>query len=409
MWYLHMNAIVGLAAMIAALMLTRRWPHNKRLLLLLFNLGFLLLYSKKLFVFNVAYTGLNYAAFLLLCRLERGRRAAFIGLIAANVAAVSVIRLYGMGTLQSALFDVVITLGLIYNVLKVIDALYFAYFFKRDGEAKLIDYANYILFIPTFTSGPILKFRDFMADAKKPYAVDSALFEDSVKRIILGLFKKMVLVTWMSNVFHKMLETGSFTAAFSAMFGGTAAPAAATAAVVPLHTHEALFLMVWFYLWLYFDFSGYSDIAIGFGRLFGYAMPENFKRPFLSPTLTQFWRNWHATLGDWFRDHIFIFFSRQTPSRLTAAGLSLLIMLLMGLWHGFTWLYVLYGLYHGIVIALESYFELSTVNKKKVSKPYFWFRVAVTQGIVIFSVIVYSGSADTVLRIYRGLFHLPSF
>ncbi|MFC0211055.1 MBOAT family O-acyltransferase [Paenibacillus chartarius] len=387
MFYLHMNAIVGLAGMIAALMLTRRWPSNKRVLLLLFNLGFLYVFSQKLFVFNVLYVAGNYALFLLLCRIARFRLAAFVAAIAANIGAVTVMRLYGMGTLQSPLFDVVITLGLIYNVLKVIDALYFAYFFKRDGEAGALDYANYILFIPTFTSGPILKFRDFMADTKKPYQVDAPLFEDSVKRIILGLFKKMVLVPGMSYVFQLVNDPA----------GG------------PLHTHESLFLMVWFYLWIYLDFSGYSDIAIGFGRLLGYTMPENFKKPFTSPSLTQFWRNWHVTLGDWFRDHIFIFFSRRTPSRLTAAGLSLLIMLLMGLWHGFTWLYVLYGLYHGVIIALESYFELSTVNKKKVSVPYYAFRVALTQLLVIFGVIVYSGDSATVLRIYEGLLRLPSF
>jgi alginate O-acetyltransferase complex protein AlgI len=386
MFYLHMNAIIGLFAMIAALMLTRRWPANKRILLLLFNLGFLLLYSKKLFVFNAAYVLGNYAAFVLLCRLPRFRRTAFIAAIAANIAAVSVMRLYGMGTLQSPLFDVVITLGLIYNVLKVIDALYFAYFLKRDGEAKPLDYANYILFVPTFTSGPILKFRDFIADTKQSYRVDAPLFEDSIKRIILGFFKKMVLVPGMSYVFHLVQDVPG-----------------------PLHTQQSLFLIVWFYLWIYLDFSGYSDIAIGFGRLFGYTMPENFKKPFSSPSLTQFWRNWHATLGDWFRDHIFIFFSRKTPSRLTAAGLSLLIMLLMGLWHGYAWMYVLYGLYHGVVIALESYFGLSTVNKKKSSKPYFAFRVALTQLLVMLSVVVYSGDVHTVLRIYDGLLRLPSF
>ena len=92
-----------------------------------------------------------------------------------------------MGIFHNPLFDAIIYLGLIYNVLKVIDAYYFAYFFGKEGQVPAIDYANYLLFIPTFTSGPILKFRDFMADSKKPYNVDAALFEDSVKRIILGL------------------------------------------------------------------------------------------------------------------------------------------------------------------------------------------------------------------------------
>ncbi|MNF90919.1 hypothetical protein D3C84_735050 [compost metagenome] len=80
-------------------------------------------------------------------------------------------------------------------------------------------------------------------------------------------------------------------------------------------------------------------------------------------------------------------------------------MVLMGLWHGFTWLYFLYGLYHGVIIAIENIFKLTTVNKKKVSKAYFYFRCFVTQTLVTFSVIIYSSNYDTVLRIYKGLLH----
>jgi alginate O-acetyltransferase complex protein AlgI len=209
--------------------------------------------------------------------------------------------------------------------------------------------------------------------------------ESSVKRIIAGMFKKIVIVPYMWDVFHRVL----------------AAP--------ELNTHQSLFLMVWFYALIYFDFSGYSDIAIGFGRLMGYNVPENFKKPFLSPTLTQYWRNWHATLGDWFRDHIFMLVSRKTPSRRTAAGLSMLIMTLIGLWHGFTWLYLMWGIYHGILLALENLLNRTTVNKRKVSKTYFYARCLLVQLCVTAAVIVYSENAETVLRIYRGLLSLPAF
>jgi alginate O-acetyltransferase complex protein AlgI len=382
MWYLNMNAVVAMIGMVLVLALTRWWPPNKRILLLAFNLCFLLLFSKKLFIFYVVYTLLNYAAFLFLCNVKSWRKGWFISLIALNVAGVCCLRLFGMKVFENPLFDTVLLLGLVYNVLKVIDALYFAYFFGKEARTPALDYVNYILFIPTFTSGPILKFRDFMADAKQPYRLNAAQVEDSVKRIILGMFKKIVLVTWMTDLFNHMQHQ-------------------------ELHTHESAFLMIWFYLLIYFDFSGYSDIAIGFGRLMGYNIPENFKKPFQSPTLTQFWRNWHATLGDWFRDHIFMFFSRQAPSKSTAAGLSILIMVLIGLWHGFSWLYFFYGLYHGVVMALENLLGKSIVNKKKVSRAYFVARCALTQLIVTFSVIVYSGSADTVFKIYRGLFNWP--
>jgi alginate O-acetyltransferase complex protein AlgI len=381
MWYLNMNAVVAITGMAFVLFLSRTWPNNKRVLLLLFNLGFLFVFSKPLFIFYVVYTLVNYFAFRALCRMSTWRRTTFITLITANVLTVVLFRLTGMVKLEHPVFDALMTLGLIYNVLKVIDAAYFAYFLGKDGEAAPLDYCNYILFIPTFTSGPILKFRDFMADTRTPYQVDASVVEASVKRIILGMFKKIVLVAWMSDVFAKVSQQ-------------------------ELHTHESLFLMIWFYALIYFDFSGYSDIAVGFGRLMGYNIPENFKKPFQSPTLTQYWRNWHATLGDWFRDHIFMFFSRKTPTKWTAAALSVLIMVLIGLWHGFGWLYLLWGVYHGILLALENALGLSTFNRRKSSRAAFYVRCIVVQLFVTAAVIVYSGDQETVLRIYKGLFHL---
>lgn len=379
MWYLQMNTIAALAGIIALLAITRRWTQNKRALVLLFNLGFLLFFSQKLFAFYLAYTAANYIGYLALNYAARWRRTLFASLVFANIAVVSLFRLLAMDVFTNPLFDTVLTVGLIYNLLKVIDAYYFAYYVGKDSRAPALDYFNFILFIPTFTSGPILKFRDFMADAKQPYRVDAATAEWAVKRIILGLFKKMVIVAWMTAVMERVLERPE------------------------LHAHESLFLMVWFYAIIYFDFSGYSDVAIGFGRLMGYNIPENFKKPFLSPTLTQYWRNWHATMADWFRDHIFMIFSRKSTSKWTAAGLGLLIMVLIGLWHGFSWLYVLWGVYHGLIIAVENLLGRTSVNKKKVSRLYFYARCALTQALVTFAVIVYSGSADTVLRIYRGL------
>ncbi|WP_405080848.1 MBOAT family O-acyltransferase [Paenibacillus chitinolyticus] len=382
MFYLNMNALLAMCGMVFVLMATRKWPQNKRILMLLFNLGFLFLWSGKLFAFYIAYTLLNYIFFVYLCRTPVWQKFAFALFILANIGAVILFHMLGKQGSVSLLADGVMTLGIMFNVLKIIDALYFAYFFGKDGQAKVIDYVNYILFVPTFTSGPILKFRDFMADVKVPYKVDAPQFEAGVKRIILGLFKKVVVVVWMTDLFNKVMDQ-------------------------ELHTHQSLFLMIWFYLMIYMDFSGYSDIAVGFGRLMGFTIPENFKKPFLSPTLTQFWRNWHATLGDWFRDHIFIFFSRKTPSKLMTAGLSIFIMTLMGLWHGFSWLFLIYGVYHGVIIAIENLLGKTTVIRRKVSKPYFYMRCLLTQALVVAAIIINLNNPDVVMRIYKGLFHLP--
>jgi alginate O-acetyltransferase complex protein AlgI len=383
MWYLQMSTMVALAGMAGILALTRRWTANKRVLILLFNLGFIYAFSAKLFVFYLIYTAANYVGYIGLTKATRFRKPLFAGFVFANIGLVSLFRLFAMDVFTNPLFDAVLTVGLIYNLLKVIDGYYFAYYVGEQGRAPALDYFNFILFVPTFTSGPILKFRDFMADTKQPYRVDAGVVEWSIKRIILGLFKKMVLVTWLTAVMDRVMERPE------------------------LHTHESLFIMIVFYAVIYFDFSGYSDVAIGFGRLMGYNIPENFKKPFLSPTLTQYWRNWHATMADWFRDHIFLIFSRKSTSKWAAVWMSMLIMVLIGLWHGFSWLYVLWGVYHGIIISLENLFGKTSVNKKKVSRLHFYSRCLLTQALVTLAVIVYSGSPDTVLRIYRGLLNLP--
>lgn len=384
MWYLNMPAVLALAGMALVMGLTRWVPQQKRILLLVFNLAFIGVYSQRLLVFYVIYTLINYVLFVFLARVSSWRKFWFIAFLALNIGGVVILRLSDMKILENPVFGAIVTIGIIYNVLKAIDALYFAFFIGKDAICKPIDYANYLLFVPTFTSGPILKFRDFMADVKTPYQVDAKLAEASVKRIILGMFKKIVLVAWMTIVFD-------------------------TVSSGELNTFTSLFLMIWFYALIYFDFSGYSDIAVGFGRLMGYQIPENFKRPFMSPTLTQYWRNWHATLGDWFRDHIYMFFSRKSPSKWTGAGLSVLIMVLIGLWHGFSWLYVAWGVYHGVLIAAESLLKKSLVNRKKVSAAYFYGRCLLTQAIVTLAVIVYSPNHEIVYKIYRGLLQFPVF
>lgn len=384
MFYLNMPAVLALVGMALFMALTRKVPGQKRWLLLAFNVAFIGVYSKRLLAFYLIYTVVNYALFVFLVKTETWKRFWFILFIALNIGGVVLLRLSDMKVFEHPVFGLLVTIGIIYNVLKVVDALYFAYFIGRDAMCKAVDYFNYVLFVPTFTSGPILKFRDFMADVKQPYKVDAALAEASTKRIILGMFKKIVVVTWMTSLFDHVASQ-------------------------ELTTLHSLFLMAWFYALIYFDFSGYSDIAVGFGRLMGYNMPENFKKPFSSPTLTQYWRNWHATLGDWFRDHIYMFYSRKSPSKLTGAGLSVLIMVLIGLWHGFTWLYVAWGVYHGVIIAIESLLGKSLVNRKKVSRTYFYARCLLTQAIVTFAVIVYCPNHEIVLKIYRGLLHFPAF
>lgn len=386
MWYLNAGTILSLLAISALLAGLGLWKGAgvkfRPYAMLLLSVLFLAVYSGKLAVFAVLYAGLNFLLYrIILGSAGAWRKTAFAGAVLANIAALLILRMFAGGLLTHAWFAPVILLGLVYTLLKVINSFFHAYY-VAERAPKLSEYAAYLLFIPTFTSGPIMKLHDFLRDVRSEWRLDSGSLEWSVKRIIRGLFKKLVLVSLLMTVYERLL-------------GGE------------LDTAQSAAVLIVFYILLYFDFSGYSDIAIGFGRLMGIQVPENFKKPFSSPTLTQFWRNWHATLGDWFRDHVFQTFAPKAPSRAFSAFMAFFVMVLVGLWHGINPLFILWGLYHGVLLALENVFKQTTVNKRKVSKLQFWARCAVVNALVAFGTIFFSADLETAERILKGLVTLP--
>lgn len=382
MWYLNAYTIVSLLGMTALISALAAWTGSfgqkmRGPLILLFSLAFLAVYSRKLAVFSVLYVLLNFALYkLILGAAEKWRKPAFIAAIAANLAALLVLRLFSMEVLSHPLFAAVLLVGLVYTLLKVIDTFYHALYIAEKPGPGLMEYACYLLFIPTFTSGPLMKFNDFLRDLRGPYRLTAEVLEWSVKRIIKGLFKKLVLAAILVLVYNDLLASGD------------------------LRPWTSAAVLAVFYVMLFFDFSGYSDIAVGFGRLFGIQVPENFKKPFSSPTLTQFWRNWHATLGDWFRDHIFLFWAGK--SRFSSALISFVVMLLVGLWHGFQPLFILWGVYHGILLFLETVLHQTMVGKRKVSRLHYGSRCLAVNILVGFGTIFFSDSMDTAMRILKG-------
>ncbi|MBE0685728.1 MAG: hypothetical protein IH585_06980 [Anaerolineaceae bacterium] len=208
----------------------------------------------------------------------------------------------------------------------------------RLGDVSLQAYVNYVIFFPAISAGPIDKVQRFTKDLQQPVTRDLNSFPDAFYRIIVGLFKKYAL--------------------------------ADTLALVALNSQNATqiqpngwgWLLVYaFAFQIYFDFAGYTDIAIGLGKLLGIQLPENFKRPYLKPNLTQFWNNWHMTLTQWFRAYFFNPFTRSLRTRyrrLSSAWIILITqlstMLLIGLWHGITWNFVLWGVWHGLGLFVQN-------------------------------------------------------
>ncbi len=201
----------------------------------------------------------------------------------------------------------------------------------KDGMA-LRDFLIYVIFFPAMTAGPIDRVQRFIPELNQTKPLDSARLMEGTMRIMVGAFKKFVIADSLALVALNptlVNRTGDTLGAW---------------------------LLLYIYAFrIFFDFSGYSDVAIGIGRLYGITLPENFDRPYTQPNLQQFWQRWHITLSTWFRLYYFTPISRvmlrsgvKMPQWLMVMVAQISTMVLIGLWHGITLNFVLWGLWHGI-------------------------------------------------------------
>lgn len=328
--------------------------------------------SKRLAVFYALYALITWGfiAFLEAYR-GRGRKVVFAVLCFGCAVPLLIARFWEAFPQYPALVTMV---GISYTMLKAVDGLYFTYY--TGTHVPLVKYANYLLFFPVLTAGPIMRYRDFARSYDAPKPVTAETNVACTKRMILGLFKKVVVYALVILVFQRLLELDS---AFYVSF--------------------SIAVVSWILLWL--DMSGYADVAIAMGGLMGYVVPENFKAPLKAGSMTQYWRNWHVTLGDWIREHVFVLVSGRHLSKWAGAAIGFGSMLFMGLWHGFNGLYILYGCINGLLIAFENIAGLTTVSRRA-KKPYKIFRCAVANFIFAINTLFFTLSADQLLAVLKG-------
>lgn len=202
----------------------------------------------------------------------------------------------------------------------------------KRGDAKanrnLIDFAAYIAFFPQLIAGPIVRYSDISsALRKRNHSV--SLFAEGMRRFILGLGKKVLL----ANVFGEVCADFQSSPEPSVLFAWMNA--------------------VSFMLQIYFDFSAYSDMAIGLGKIFGFSLPENFNYPYISKSITEFWRRWHMTLGSWFRDYVYIPLGGNRRGKARQIFNIAVVWMLTGFWHGASWNFVLWGLFYAVLLTIE--------------------------------------------------------
>ena len=209
------------------------------------------------------------------------------------------------------------------------------YWGKAPVTANPFDSALYITFFPKLISGPIVQYKDFSAQLR------------SLKFKRANIAKGMNL--FMIGLFKKVLIADNLGVAFNAAY-----------AVDGKATVTAWLGMIFYSLQLYFDFSGYSDMAIGLAQMFGFKFEKNFDYPYTAKNMTDFWRKWHISLGAWFRDYVYIPLGGNRCAPVVQARNLAVVWILTGLWHGSTLNYLAWGIYHGIFVLLEKF-----VIKKK--------------------------------------------
>jgi len=188
----------------------------------------------------------------------------------------------------------------------------------------------YILFFPQLIAGPIVRYHD-IADQLYSRVINDEDRIEGARRAILGLAKKVILANSVGVVADRVLDLPLSQMSCSAVWLG----------------------ILCYTLQIYFDFSGYSDMAIGLARLFGFRFPENFDYPYSSLSVTEFWRRWHISLSRWFRDYLYVPLGGNRVSRRRTYFNLLLVFFLCGLWHGASWAFIVWGLFHGSFLVLE--------------------------------------------------------
>lgn len=212
----------------------------------------------------------------------------------------------------------------------------------RLPEVSLLEYVTYVVFFPALTAGPIHRIERFIEDLRSSTPLDQSHLLDAGKRLIIGLFKKFILADCLA------LIALNSTNALQVQHAGW------------------MWLIVYAYAFqLLFDFSGYTDIAIGIALLAGIKLPENFNNPYLKPNLTQFWNNWHMSLTQWFRAYFFNPLTRTLRRKKMSISVIVFItqistMILIGLWHGVTWNFILWGLWHGVGMFINNRWQDKT-------------------------------------------------
>ena len=227
--------------------------------------------------------------------------------------------------------DVILPAGISFFTFRSISYIVDLYRRELKPCRSLLDYAFFLTFFPPLLAGPVVRAKDMLGQIRENPVATYAMISEGIFLIMTGLVKKVVIADYISaNFVDRIFDNPALYTGFENLMGA-----------------------IGFTIQLYCDFSGYSDMAIGLALLLGYRFKDNFDAPFKAQNPTEFWRRWHISLSTWLRDYIYIPLGGNRKGRARAYMNQFLTMLIGGLWHGASWMYVIWGAYHGLLLILH--------------------------------------------------------
>ena len=243
--------------------------------------------------------------------------------------------------LSAPFLRLALPIGISFYTFQILSYTVDVYRGKVAAQKNSINLATYVALFPQLIAGPIVRYSDIEKQLiNRKHSFEKA--SEGCVRFIIGLAKKILI----ANTMGELCDTFAQSADLSVLY-------------------HWLFVFAYM-LQVYFDFSGYSDMAIGLGKLFGFDFMENFNYPFISKSITEFWRRWHISLGSWFRDYVYIPLGGNRVGRMRLFFNIFAVWFLTGFWHGAEWNFVVWGLYFGVLLTLEKFFFLEHLKKNKI-------------------------------------------
>lgn len=299
-------------------------------------------WNPKFIALLLTLTVIDYSAGIALERVRPDRRKLVLILsLAANLGFLGFFKYYNFLAANLAVMlgrsprsfwlDIVLPLGISFHTFQSMSYVVDVYRGEQRAIRNPVDYALFICFFPQLVAGPIVRARDFFRDLLHWRAPGGDDVARGLFLLTLGLTKKMAFADPFAQVADSYFANAAAHPGIPAAWSGVFA----------------------FGMQIYFDFSGYTDMAIGMAKLFGFHFPANFRRPYLASSITDFWRRWHISLSTWLRDYLYIPLGGNRGGPWMTYRNLMLTMLLGGLWHGASWNFVIWGGYHGALLSVE--------------------------------------------------------